>query len=71
MLSISLSDVTKSKFRFISGGKSEMFRVMKEQIDENILPEQYGGKGTLEFDINAYLDSDPYLSDDTEKKLYS
>ena len=71
MLSISLSDVTKSKFRFISGGKSEMVRVMKDQIDENILPEQYGGKGTLDFDINSYLDCDPYLSDDTEKKLYS
>jgi len=72
MLSISLSEVTKSKFRFISGGKNEMFKVMKETIDENILPEQYGGKGKLEFDINTYLDSDPYLSDDsTLKKLYS
>ena len=72
MLSISLSDVTKSKFRFISGGKSEMLKVMREQIDENILPEQYGGKGKLEFDINTYLDSDPYLSEDeSKKKFYS
>jgi hypothetical protein len=49
-----------------------MLKIMKETIDENILPEQYGGKGKLEFDINSYLDSDPYLSDNpTLKKLYS
>lgn len=71
MLSISLSDVTKSKFRFISGGKIEMLKVMREQIDENVLPEQYGGMGKLEFDVNTYLESDPYLSGNAEKKIYS
>ena len=43
-----------------------------EYVDLDTLPEDYGGTGPrvdMDFDVDKYLDSDPYLSD--ESALYS
>ena len=71
MVSMSLSDVTKKKFRFLSGSKEEQRRCLLEYIDEDVLASAFGGTRDVDFNVDEFLAGDPYLREGTEKPLYS
>ena len=60
MVAMSLAEVTRSKFRFLSGDKAEMLAVLSEHIDVEEIPVEYGGKKEVVFDVEEYLAGDLY-----------
>ena len=68
MVAMSLAEVTKNKFRFLSGDKVEILAVLSEYIDAEEIPVEYGGKKELAFDVEEYLAGDLYVAENTGNK---
>jgi len=68
------SEVTRAKFVFISD-KNEIFNNLKELIDIDNIPAEYGGNSSdaLKFDFTKYIECDPFINptDERYKFFYS
>lgn len=64
MVAMSLAEVTRSKFRFLSCDRTEIFNALNQHIDAEEIPVEYGGTKTMSFDVAEYLASDIYYTGD-------
>jgi len=68
IISLTLSDVAKSKIVILNSDQNEMRKVIGECVDVDLLLKQFGGNKEFDYDVDRYLTDDPYLSNYMDKE---